>query len=65
MKKESPRARLAGRIRRARTRKGWTQQKCADRIGVSFVTWSRWETGFSAPLPAFRFLLARLLGVKV
>ncbi|MBU2249287.1 MAG: helix-turn-helix domain-containing protein [Gammaproteobacteria bacterium] len=38
-------------IRRLRTRKGWTQARLADLIGVTHVTVSNWERGVFAPNP--------------
>ena len=38
-------------IRRLRTRKGWTQARLADLIGVTHVTVSNWERGVFHPGP--------------
>lgn len=44
--------------------RGWTQQELATKLGVARSTVARWETGFAAPLPAFRTTL-RMLGRDV
>ncbi|MGB8347620.1 MAG: helix-turn-helix transcriptional regulator [Ktedonobacteraceae bacterium] len=35
----------------ARSRKGWTQEEAAERLGVSAVTVCRWEQGETTPFP--------------
>ena len=40
---------LGANIKRARCRKGWTQQEFADRIGISLQFACKIETGFSKP----------------
>lgn len=37
------------KLRAARKAKGWTIQKAAEKIGVSWVTYSRWEKGTQTP----------------
>jgi len=46
-------------IRSARERTGLTQTEAAALIGVSRVTWTRWETGITPPPaePLWRFWL--------
>ncbi|MGI8553422.1 MAG: ATP-binding protein, partial [Dehalococcoidia bacterium] len=41
-----------GRVKRLRTRLGLTQTGLAERLGVTYVTVSRWETGQSHPSAA-------------
>lgn len=50
-------------IRRLRTDKGLTQEKLAERLGISGKTVSKWETGGSAPDAAQIVQLAGLFGV--
>ncbi len=50
-------------IRRLRTEKGLTQEKLAERLGISGKTVSKWETGGSAPDAAQIVQLAGLFGV--
>lgn len=54
-----PRPRLA----EARTRRGWSQEDAAERIGVSATTWSRWERGRQDVRPAYRARIAAECGV--
>ena len=51
------------RIREIRNRLGLTQERFAQRLGVSFVTVSRWERGKSKPIPAFRKQIEAMLDV--
>src|SRR5437660_10976053 len=37
------------KLRAARKAKGWTIEKAAVKIGVSWVTYSRWEKGTQTP----------------
>jgi len=45
-------------VRQIRKATGWTQEKLAQEIGVSFSTVNAWERGRRSPQP---FLLKRLL----
>ncbi len=62
--------RLAGRLRRLRATRGWTQRAAAERIGVGPVVVRRLETGKANPslavlvsvARAYRVRLAELLG---
>ena len=47
-------------LRLARLNKGWTQQKLADRIGVSALEVGRWERGEASPHPLYREKLCEL-----
>lgn len=42
---------LPRKIRRLRTNLGLTQEQSAARVGVSFSTVNRWESGKSIPSP--------------
>jgi DNA-binding XRE family transcriptional regulator len=46
-------------IKKARDQAGLTQTQAANLIGVSRVTWTRWETGITPPPaePLWRFWL--------
>ncbi len=48
-------------IRQLRKSLGRTQIGMASIIGVSAMTWARWEKGQSSPLPVFREKLKKLL----
>lgn len=48
-------------IRTLRSRYGLTQEQLAERLGVSFATVNRWESGKSAPQRAQREAIARLI----
>lgn len=54
-------AKLAGKIRQCRVRKGWTQEQMARNIGVSLNTVQRWESGKTLPSPLAMEKLQRLL----
>lgn len=41
--------RVAGAIREARLRKGWSQEDAAVHIGVTRFQWIRWEQGLHMP----------------
>jgi len=41
-------------LQEARSRRGWTQQEVADRVGTTVVNVSRWERGVTAPSPYYR-----------
>lgn len=42
---------LGGRIKYLREKRGWTQKEAAEKLGVSVVTWSRYETNDRKPEP--------------
>lgn len=42
---------VSSRVQRLRKRLGWTQQKLADRLGVTQATVNRWERGHKEPKP--------------
>jgi len=54
-------AKLAGKIRQCRIRKGWTQEQMARNIGVSLNTVQRWESGKTLPSPLAMEKLQKLL----
>ncbi len=51
---------LAARLRLLRTRLGLSQEQLARRLGVSFATVNRWESGRSQPLTHARLAIAEL-----
>jgi len=51
---------LAARLRLLRTRLGWSQEQLARRLGVSFATVNRWESGRSHPSARPSLALAQL-----
>ncbi len=51
---------LAARLRLLRTRLGWSQEQLARRLGVSFATVNRWESGRSRPSARASLALAEL-----
>ncbi len=51
---------LATRLRLLRTRLGLSQEQLARRLGVSFATVNRWESGRSRPSPRARLAIAEL-----
>lgn len=55
---------LAERIGVLRTRRGWTQQQLADRLGISRVAVSHVEAGMSSPDARTVALLAGVFGVE-
>ena len=57
-------ASLAGRIGMLRTRRGWTQQLLADRLGISRVAVSHLEAGINSPDARTVTLLSGVFGVE-
>ena len=55
---------MGGVIRRLRTKKGWTQEELAERIGVSPQAVSKWETGQSLPDISQVPLIARAFDIS-
>ncbi|HEY6295278.1 MAG TPA: helix-turn-helix transcriptional regulator, partial [Streptosporangiaceae bacterium] len=51
---------LAARLRLLRTRFGLSQEQLARRLGVSFATVNRWESGRSRPSARASLALAEL-----
>ena len=51
---------LVARLRLLRTRLGLSQEQLARRLGVSFATVNRWESGRSRPLARARLAIAEL-----
>ncbi|WP_423787720.1 helix-turn-helix domain-containing protein, partial [Klebsiella pneumoniae] len=47
-------------IRHQRSRRGWTQQEVANKIGATPLTVSRWERGQETPRPSFQDKLSAL-----
>src|SRR6266700_2197148 len=52
------------RLAEARTKRKWSQQEVADRIGTTYVNISRWERGITRPNPYFRRKLCALFGKR-
>lgn len=51
-------------IRRARQRKGWTQQQLAGELGVYKATVARWEAGTHFPL-RYAGAIEEVLGITI
>jgi transcriptional regulator with XRE-family HTH domain len=49
----------------ARARKGWSQAEAAEKVGVSPLTWSRWETGDQEIRTTNRMRIANVFGVSL
>lgn len=58
-------SRLAENIARYRKRKGLSQEKLSESMGVSRQAVTKWETGLSRPSSGHLIRLAELLGVSV
>ena len=56
---------LGDNIRAARTRKGWSQEASAHKLGVTVATWNRWENGANQPALPQLERIAELLGTTV
>jgi transcriptional regulator with XRE-family HTH domain len=56
---------IAGRIKRARLRKGLSQAACAELVGVSRMMWLRYERGDGMPSGGNAERLAELLEIPV
>jgi transcriptional regulator with XRE-family HTH domain len=56
---------FGARLRELRDRSGLTQQKAAEKIGVSYRTWQSWEQGTSTPRWPNKKKIARLFGITV
>jgi putative transcriptional regulator len=56
---------MNNRLEEERTRRGWTQQELADRVGVSRQTVISLERGRYNPSITLAFRLARLLGARI
>ena len=52
---------IAKLVRSIRKNNGWTQERLAQEMGVSFSTVSSWERGKRKPLPFFLKRLQELL----
>ena len=48
------------RLRGERLRRGWSQQKLADELGIAVVTVNRWERGKQQPTGYYRLKLSVL-----
>lgn len=56
---------LGERIRAARVKKGLTQEKLADALGVSKAAVSQWESNATCPRKEYISALAEILGVTI
>ena len=56
---------LGERIKKCRQEAGWSQEKVAERLGVSRQSVTKWESGQSMPSTANLFQLAQLFGTTV
>jgi transcriptional regulator with XRE-family HTH domain len=57
--------RLARRIQKIRQEKDWTQERLAERVGVSTTFIGYIETGYRIPNLKMIYKIANALGVKV
>jgi transcriptional regulator with XRE-family HTH domain len=53
---------LNDQLRRARSLKGWSQERLAEEVGTVATVVSRWERGVNVPNPYFRERLCAVLG---
>ncbi len=53
------------RLKQERERRGWSQAKLAEEVGIDSTTVSRWERGLSLPYPYYREKLCTLFGKTV
>ncbi len=53
------------RLKQERERRGWSQAKLAEEVGIDSTTISRWERGLSLPYPYYRQRLCELFGKTV
>ena len=61
----SMRKQIGEKLKELRNENGWTQQQVADRIGVSRVNYTRYETGASQPDFEILVKLADLFDVSL
>ena len=52
------------KLRKARQQKRWSIEKAAERVGVSGLTFSRWEHGTQQPHPSTLDLLCKAFGMS-
>lgn len=57
--------RLARKIQKIRQEKGWTQERLAERVGVSTTYIGYIETGYRIPNLKMVYKITNALGVKV
>jgi transcriptional regulator with XRE-family HTH domain len=62
---EATAARLAGRLRRLRASRGWTQRAAASKIGIGAAVVRRLECGSANPSLAVLISVARAFGVSL
>lgn len=55
---------FAGRLRKLRMRRGWTQQELATHLKVSATAVGAWEAGHCFPAVHRRPLVCKVLGVS-
>ena len=56
---------LAGRLRSLRSRRGWTRERAAERLGIAAETLARFERGERRPSLAVLLKLAKGYGISV
>jgi len=52
------------KLRKARQQKRWSIEKAAEKVGVSWLTFSRWEHGTQRPRPATLDMLCTAFGMS-
>lgn len=55
----------AGRLRKARDARGYSQRELAERVGCTRASVSAWERGIAAPYLETRRVIARALGTPM
>src|SRR5437588_11714249 len=51
-------------LRKARQQKRWSIERAAEKVGVSWLTFSRWEHGTQRPHPATLDMLCKAFGMS-
>src|SRR2546421_12837863 len=51
-------------LRKARQQKHWSIEKAAEKVGVSWLTFSRWDHGTQRPHPATLDMLCKAFGMS-
>ncbi|SRR6266487_4910628 len=55
---------IVSKLRRARKARGWTIEEAAEKVGVDWTTYSRWERGQQEPHPRNVETLERVFSTK-
>ncbi len=53
------------RLKEARTRRGWSQKRVAEQLGIHVRTVSRWERGNAFPIPSLHIRLGELFAISI